>query len=74
MVNERGRLVGGYLMRLIGGVAVIFGLLMLFTALSRGDIIGLVLGGVFVVGGAFLLKRSSKIGRGREVAATRRTS
>ncbi|MET7951023.1 hypothetical protein [Micromonospora sp. NPDC005324] len=73
MVNERGRLVGGYLMRLIGGLAVIFGLLMLFSALSRGDIIGLVLGGVFVVGGAFLLTRSGKIGRVKEVAATRRT-
>ncbi|MCG5446018.1 hypothetical protein NIE79_004582 [Micromonospora sp. NIE79] len=44
------------------------------SALSRGDIIGLVLGGVFVVGGALLLTRSGKIGRVKEVAATRRTS
>ncbi|MEW2429653.1 hypothetical protein AB0877_16710 [Micromonospora sp. NPDC047644] len=74
MANRRGTLVGHYLMRLIGGVAVIFGILMLFSALSRSDLIGLALGVVLVGGGAYLLKRSGKTGRVKEVAATRGTS
>lgn len=62
-------MVGSYLMRLIGGVAVIFGILMLFAALSQGNVVGLVLGGVLVGGGAFLLTRSGRTGQVKEVAA-----
>ncbi|MDG4810968.1 hypothetical protein O7634_29775 [Micromonospora sp. WMMD1120] len=52
-------------------MAVIFGLLMLFTALSQGDTIGLVLGAVLVGGGAFLLTRSGASGGVRKVGAGR---
>ncbi|MEU1586915.1 hypothetical protein [Micromonospora sp. NPDC005710] len=71
MANGRGRFGGRYLMRLLGGVAVIFGILMLFSALTRGDLFGLGLGVVLVGGGAFLLKRSGRTDGAREVAATR---
>lgn len=67
MANERAKSVGGYLMRLIGGVAVILGILGIFSTLVRGNLIGTVLSVVFIVVGVFLLKRSGRAGRAGEV-------
>ncbi|MBO4138965.1 hypothetical protein J5U46_02195 [Micromonospora tulbaghiae] len=58
MVDSRGKSVGRYLMRLVGGVAVIFGLLGIFATLADGNLVGIVLSVVFIGGGVFLLKRS----------------
>ncbi|MEU7614033.1 hypothetical protein [Micromonospora sp. NPDC049204] len=63
MANERVKSVGGYFMRLVGGVAVIVGLLGLFATLAQGNVTGLVLSIIFVVGGVVLLKRSPDLGR-----------
>ncbi|MET8044730.1 hypothetical protein ABZU25_28160 [Micromonospora sp. NPDC005215] len=66
MANERVKSVGGYFMRLLGGVAVIVGLLGLFAVLAQGNLIGVVLSIIFIVGGAILLKRSGdRSGPGR---------
>ncbi|MFG1917351.1 hypothetical protein [Micromonospora sp. NPDC048898] len=64
MANERVKSVGGYLMRLAGGVAVIIGLLGVFATLAQGNVTGLVLSIIFIVGGVVLLKRSPDLGRG----------
>ncbi|MGY4908161.1 hypothetical protein [Micromonospora aurantiaca (nom. illeg.)] len=45
-------------MRLVGGVAVILGLLGIFGTLAEGNLVGIVLSLVFIGGGVFLLKRS----------------
>ncbi|MDW3847754.1 hypothetical protein NMK34_14205 [Micromonospora sp. BRA006-A] len=45
-------------MRLVGGVAVILGLLGTFGTLAEGNLVGIVLSLVFIGGGVFLLKRS----------------
>ncbi|MEU4790628.1 hypothetical protein AB0F95_13095 [Micromonospora tulbaghiae] len=58
MVDSRGKSVGRYLMRLVGGVAVILGLLGIFGTLADGNLVGIVLSLVFIGGGIFLLKRS----------------
>ena len=58
MVDSRGKSVGRYLMRLVGGVAVIFGLLGIFAMLAEGSLFGIVFSLVLIGGGAFLLKRS----------------
>ncbi|MEU4472130.1 hypothetical protein [Micromonospora sp. NPDC023888] len=63
MANERVKSVGGYVMRLVGGVAVIVGLLGLFATLAQGNVTGLVLSIIFIVGGVVLLKRSPDLGR-----------
>ncbi|MEU8327604.1 hypothetical protein [Micromonospora sp. NPDC048839] len=63
MANERVKSVGGYLMRFIGGVAVLVGLLGIFATLAQGNVTGLVLSIVFIVGGVVLLKRSPDLGR-----------
>ncbi|MEU8071089.1 hypothetical protein [Micromonospora sp. NPDC048169] len=58
MVDSRGKSVGRYLMRLVGGVAVILGLLGIFSTLAQGNLVGIVLSLVFIGGGVLLLKRS----------------
>ncbi|MET8118549.1 hypothetical protein [Micromonospora sp. NPDC005189] len=58
MANERVKSVGGYLMRFLGGVAVIIGLLGIFSSLAEGNLVGIILCVVFIAGGAFMLKRS----------------
>ncbi|MEW2590457.1 hypothetical protein AB0893_08585 [Micromonospora aurantiaca] len=58
MVDSRGKSVGRYLMRLVGGVAVILGLLGIFATLADGNLVGIVLSVLFIGGGVFLLKRS----------------
>ncbi|MBQ1041195.1 MULTISPECIES: hypothetical protein [unclassified Micromonospora] len=50
--------VGRYVMRLVGGVAVIVGLLGIFGTLADGNLVGIVLSILFIGGGVFLLKRS----------------
>ncbi|WP_410813889.1 hypothetical protein [Micromonospora sp. 067-2] len=72
MANERVKSVGGYLMRLLGGVAVIIGILAAFSALAQGNPVGLVLAVAFIAGGAFLLKRSGRGSRAGEAASTPR--
>ncbi|MEV7327510.1 hypothetical protein [Micromonospora sp. NPDC093244] len=68
MTNERVRSVGGYFMRFLGGVAVIVGILGFFGTLTEGNLVGLILSVIFVVGGAVALKRSGGTRRAREVA------
>ncbi|MCZ7438087.1 hypothetical protein O7598_16880 [Micromonospora sp. WMMC241] len=58
MMDSRGKAVGRYLLRLVGGVAVIIGLLMAFSSLADGNLFGIVLSAVFIGGGVFALKRS----------------
>ncbi|KAB1909570.1 hypothetical protein F8279_03220 [Micromonospora sp. AMSO1212t] len=58
MVDSRGKSVGRYVMRLVGGVAVVLGLLGIFGTLADGNLVGIVLSLVFIGGGVFLLKRS----------------
>ncbi|MEH1164107.1 hypothetical protein V6V47_01825 [Micromonospora sp. CPCC 205539] len=66
MANERVKSVGGYVMRFVGGVAIILGILGLFSGLSEGNLIGVALSIVFVAGGAVMVKRSGGAGRARE--------
>ncbi|MFG1894897.1 hypothetical protein ACGFIP_12835 [Micromonospora zamorensis] len=70
MTNERVKSVGGYFMRFLGGVAVIIGILAVFSSLSQGNLVGIVLGVVFVAGGAFMLKRSGGASHARGAAPT----
>lgn len=59
MVDQRVGSVGRYLMRLVGGVLVIIGILGAFTALSQANLVGIVISVVFIVGGWFLYKRAN---------------
>ncbi|MEU4401029.1 hypothetical protein [Micromonospora orduensis] len=68
MTNERGMSVGSYVLRLVGGVAVIVGILGFFGTLTEGNIVGLVLSVIFVVGGIVALRRSGGTRRAGEVA------
>ncbi|WP_328532554.1 hypothetical protein OG836_16425 [Micromonospora zamorensis] len=70
MTNERVRSVGGYFMRFLGGVAVIIGILAVFSSLAQGNLVGIVLGVVFVAGGAYMLKRSGGASQARGAAST----
>lgn len=63
MENERARSVGRYVMRLLGGVCVILGILAVFSALAQGNLVGVAIGAVFIAGGAFLLQRSGGFSR-----------
>ncbi|MGC4890903.1 hypothetical protein [Micromonospora sp. DT227] len=58
MMDSRGKAVGRYLLRLVGGVSVIIGLLMAFSSLTEGNLFGIVLSAVLIGGGVFALKRS----------------
>ncbi|SCG64802.1 hypothetical protein GA0070213_108145 [Micromonospora humi] len=69
MMDSRGRSVGRYLLRLVGGLAVICGLLMAFSSLAGGDLFGIVLSVILVGGGVFMLKRSH---RAEDAASARR--
>ncbi|MFG1867170.1 hypothetical protein [Micromonospora arborensis] len=69
MANERVKSVGGYIMRLLGGVAIIVGILMFFGTLPEGNLVGVVLSIAFVAGGAVLLKRSGGGSRAGRVAS-----
>jgi hypothetical protein len=68
MVNERAKSVGGYFMRLLGGVALILGILGVFSALSNGNLIGVALSIAFIVVGGILLQRSGRSDRARGAA------
>ncbi|WFE49422.1 hypothetical protein [Micromonospora sp. WMMD1155] len=70
MTNGRGRAVGGYFLRLLGGVLVILGILGFFSSLTQGNPVGLILAVIFVAGGAVMLKRSGGAGRRGGVAST----
>jgi hypothetical protein len=61
MMENRGRAVGAYFLRLIGGVAVIIGILGVFSSLANGNLFGVGLSIAFVVGGAVMLKRSGEM-------------
>ncbi|MCZ7375888.1 hypothetical protein [Micromonospora sp. WMMC250] len=67
MTNGRGKAVGGYFLRLLGGVLVILGILGFFSSLAQGNPVGLILAVIFVAGGAVMLKRS---GGARRPAST----
>ncbi|MEV6801553.1 hypothetical protein AB0M91_24885 [Micromonospora rifamycinica] len=71
MANEQSRTVGGYLVRILGVLAVVVGVLGLLAALTQGNVVGMVLGVGFVVGGALLIKRSGRAGRSGAVASVR---
>ncbi|QLQ35446.1 hypothetical protein [Micromonospora robiginosa] len=58
MMDSRGKAVGRYLLRLVGGVSVIIGLLMAFSSLVDANLVGIVLSAVLIGGGVFALKRS----------------
>ncbi|MEV0002902.1 hypothetical protein AB0H28_11510 [Micromonospora sp. NPDC050980] len=58
MMESRGKAVGRYLLRIVGVVAVICGLLMAVGSLADGNLVGIVLGAVLIGGGVFALKRS----------------
>ncbi|WP_181548787.1 DUF308 domain-containing protein [Micromonospora saelicesensis] len=45
-------------MRILGVLAIVVGVLAIVSSLSQGNLVGVILGVVFIVGGAFLLKRS----------------
>ena len=72
MVDARVRSVGAYFMRLLGGLAVILGILGLVSSLSRGNLIGVAFSVAFIAGGAVLLKRSGGVGRAGKSASTPR--
>ncbi|MFI7218075.1 hypothetical protein [Micromonospora maritima] len=72
MVDSRGRSVGRYVMRLVGGVAVILGILGAFSSLADGNLVGIVLSALFLAGGVFLLKRSGDGGRAGRPASVPR--
>jgi positive regulator of sigma E activity len=65
MVNIGAKSVLGYLLQLIAGVAVVVGILMLFSSVVRGDLFGIVLALVLSVGGVLVLKRPSRARRAR---------
>ncbi|SCF27470.1 hypothetical protein [Micromonospora chokoriensis] len=70
MANERVTSVGGYFLRLLGGVLVILGLLGIFSSLPEGNLVGLILAVVFVAGGVVMLKRSGGADRARGATDT----
>jgi len=63
MMDARAKPVVEYFVRLIAGVTVLVGLLMVFSSPARGDLFGVVLGLVLAAGGAFVFKRSSRTRR-----------
>lgn len=69
MVDSKTRSVGNYILRLVSGVAVILGALAVFSALARGDLFGVVLGVIFIVGGVIGLRYSTRDRSTRERSA-----
>jgi hypothetical protein len=70
MVDQRVKSVGGYFLRLLGGVAVILGILGAFAGLSQGNLIGTAFSVAFIVGGVVLLKRSGGTNRAGDSPST----
>ncbi|MET7946472.1 hypothetical protein [Micromonospora sp. NPDC005324] len=58
MTSERVRSVGRYTMRTLGVLAIVVGVLGGVSSLTQGNLVGVILGVVFIAGGAFLIKRS----------------
>ncbi|MEW2146674.1 hypothetical protein AB0869_28080 [Micromonospora vinacea] len=58
MTNERTKSVGGYTMRILGVVAIVVGVLAIVSSLAQGNLVGVVLGAIFLAGGVVLVKRS----------------
>ncbi|MEV0939955.1 hypothetical protein [Micromonospora wenchangensis] len=71
MANGQTKTVGGLLMRVLGVLLVVVGVLGALASLTQGNVVGMVLGVVLVAGGAVLLKRSGRAGRSGAVASTR---
>jgi hypothetical protein len=63
MMDINGKSIGGYLLRIVAGVAIIFGVLMLVSSLARGDLFGIVLAVILIAGGAVVLKRPGRAHR-----------
>ena len=61
MMDIRKQSVGSYFLRLFGGVAVIVGVLGVFSSLADGNLFGVALCAAFIAGGAVLLKRSARM-------------
>ncbi|MFE9917023.1 DUF308 domain-containing protein [Micromonospora sp. NPDC005553] len=58
MTNERVKSVGGYTMRILGVVATVVGVLAIVSSLSQSNLVGVLLGAIFLAGGVVLLKHS----------------
>ncbi|SCG64808.1 hypothetical protein [Micromonospora humi] len=58
MVEQRGKSIGSYLLRVVGVVAVLCGLLMAAGSLINPNVVGVVLAFLLIGGGVFALKRS----------------
>ncbi|MGC4870102.1 hypothetical protein ACLQ3B_32205 [Micromonospora sp. DT53] len=58
MTSERVKSVGGYTMRILGVLAIVVGVLGIVSSLTQGNLVGVILGVIFIAGGAVLLKRS----------------
>ncbi|GHJ09692.1 hypothetical protein TPA0907_40590 [Micromonospora humidisoli] len=71
MANGQMKTFGGLLMRVLGVLLVVVGVLGALASLTQGNVVGVVLGVGFVAGGAVLLKRSGRAGRPGAVASTR---
>lgn len=65
MSHVKTRSVVDYVLRIAAGLAIIFGALMLFSAVARGDLFGIVLGAVLIAGGVFYFTRRGRTGRPR---------
>lgn len=61
MTSERVKSVGGYTMRILGVLAIVVGVLGVVSSLAQGNLVGVVLGVIFVAGGAVLIKRSGGV-------------
>jgi hypothetical protein len=72
MADARVKAVGGYFLRLVGGVAVILGVLGVFASLSQGNLIGAALSVAFIAGGAFMVKKSGGMSRSGDAPSTPR--
>lgn len=71
-MDQRVRSVSVYLLRLIGGLLVIIGVLGIFTALSQGNLIGTGISVAFVAGGVALYRQSVRVGRAGSSASVSR--
>lgn len=65
MANVTTRSVVDYVMRIVAGLAIIIGALMIFSALAQGDLFGTVLGAVLIAGGVFYFRRPGRAHRMR---------
>lgn len=63
MVNVKTRSVVDYVLRIVAGLAIIIGALMIFSALAQGNLFGVVLGAVLIAGGGFYFKRPGRAHR-----------